>query len=209
MKSPALFGTNRWNRFRYSAYAPGYDLIGRIFSNSRRKSINELGICQNDIVLIVGAGTGLDLEFITLDCQIIATDITQAMLAQLLKKNIRSKSNLQVKVMDGQQLDLPDNAVDRIILHLILAVIPDPVACIKECERVLRPSGKITVFDKFVPKGRKISLLRRMFNPLTHVLFSEINRQFEKIVSETNLVTESDEPADFNGTFRIIRLSKL
>lgn len=206
MNPPALFSTNRWNRFRYTLYAPGYDLAARIFSKSRSKSIRELEICRGDEVLIVGAGTGLDLEFINEDCRITATDITPAMIARTLKKNTLLRRNLKAVVMDGQRLDLPDSMADKIILHLILAVIPDPVACLKECERVLKPGGRITVFDKFVPKGRALSLLRRFFNPITNLLFSDITRRFESIVSETNLVVESDQEADFNGNFRIIRL---
>jgi phosphatidylethanolamine/phosphatidyl-N-methylethanolamine N-methyltransferase len=47
-----------------------------------------------------------------------------------------------------------------------------------------------------------------IFNPITNFLFSNINRHFENIVSKTNLVVQSDTPADFNGNFRIIRLNK-
>jgi len=208
MKPFASINTNRWNRFRYTLYAPGYDIAGRIFSKSRNKSITELGINPDDEVLIVGAGTGLDLEFIADNCHITATDITPAMIAQTIKKNVVLKLNLTAVVMDGQHLNFADNSVDKIILHLILAVIPDPVLCLKECERVLKPGGRITIFDKFVPKGRALSFWRRFFNPVTNLLFSNINRRFESIVSETSLVTESDIPADFNGNFRIIRLIK-
>ena len=208
MNTFALINTNRWNRFRYTLYAPGYDIAGRIFSKSRNKSITELGIKQDDEVLIVGAGTGLDLEFIADDCHITATDITPAMIAQTNKKNVFLKRNLTAVVMDGQHLNFADNSVDKIILHLILAVIPDPVLCLKECERVLKPGGRITIFDKFVPKGRALSFGRKFFNPVTNLLFSNINRRFESIVSETSLMTESDVPADFNGNFRIIRLIK-
>ena len=120
----AIFNTNRWNRLRYSIYAPGYDLAGRIFAASRKRSITELGINQGDEVLIVGAGTGLDLEFIPAYCHIIATDITPAMITQTLKKNLVLGRNLDALVMDGQNLAIPDNSVDKVILHLILAVIP-------------------------------------------------------------------------------------
>jgi len=208
MKLFAIFSSNRWNRFRYTLYAPGYDLVARIFSKSRNKSIKELEINPGDEVLIVGAGTGLDLEFITEDCHITATDITPAMIARIFKKNLVLKRNLKAIVMDGQHLNLPDETADKIILHLILAVIPDPILCLKECERALKPGGRITVFDKFVPKGRKLSFRRKIFNPITNLLFSNITRRFENIVSKTNLVIESDLAADFNGNFRIIRLRK-
>jgi len=208
MKSVAIFSTNRWNRFRYTLYAPGYDLVARYFSKSRNKSIKGLGINPGDEVLIAGAGTGLDLEFITEECHITATDITPAMIARIFKKNRVLKRNMNAIVMDGQHLKLPDETADKIILHLILAVIPDPILCLKECERVLKPGGRIAVFDKFVPKGRKLSLRRKIFNPITNLFFSNITRRFENIISKTNLEIESDIAADFNGNFRIIRLRK-
>jgi phosphatidylethanolamine/phosphatidyl-N-methylethanolamine N-methyltransferase len=203
-----IFRTNWWNRFRYTLYAPGYDLVGRIFYKSRLKSINELEIMPDDQVLIVGAGTGLDLELITIRCHITATDIAPAMITQTLKKKIYPGCDLRAEVMDGQKLNFPDQTSDKIILHLILAVIPDPVACLKECERVLKPGGRITIFDKFVPKGRKLSVWRKVFNPITNFLFSDITRRIETIVSQTDLEVEADQPVDFNGNFRIIRLHK-
>ena len=62
--------TNAWNRIRYTLYTPGYDLIARIFENSRRKSIESLQVIAGEKVLIIGAGTGLDLEFLPNDCEI-------------------------------------------------------------------------------------------------------------------------------------------
>jgi ubiquinone/menaquinone biosynthesis C-methylase UbiE len=204
----ALINTNRWNRIRYTFYAPLYDMAARIFSKSRNQSIRALGINPKDEVLIVGAGTGLDLEFIHEDCHITATDITPAMIERTLKKNIQYMRNLTAEVMDGQQLNFADQSADKIILHLILAVIPDPFACIKECERVLKPGGRITVFDKFVPMGRPISFLRRVLNPIANFFFTNITRRIEDIVAHTNLKIESDQPVDFKGNFRIIRLRK-
>ena len=53
--------TNLWNRLRYTLYTPIYDLlVGRIFTSSRRKSIELLHIQPGEKVLLVGAGTGLD-----------------------------------------------------------------------------------------------------------------------------------------------------
>lgn len=208
MKKWHLVSTNKWNKIRYTAYAPGYDILGKIFSKSREKSIRQLGIQKGDQILIVGAGTGLDLEFITWDCRITATDITPAMIARTLKKNEKYNRNLSAMVMDGQRLNFQDNSFDKIILHLILAVIPDPVACLKECERVLKPGGSIAIFDKFVPRGHRLSFMRKFLNPLTNLLFSNIIRSAETIIKQTNLLTMFDLKADFNGNFRIIQLRK-
>lgn len=158
--------------------------------------------------MIVGAGTGLDLEFIHMDCHIVATDITPSMVQSIKKRNLKLNRNVQAIVMDGHSLDFADNSFDRIILHLILAVIPDPVACLRESERVLKPGGHIVVFDKFVQKGREASLLRKILNMATTLIASDISRDFEFLVSNTSLKVISDIDADFKGNFRRIKLVK-
>jgi ubiquinone/menaquinone biosynthesis C-methylase UbiE len=200
--------TNSWNKIRYTLYTPGYDLIAGFFKDSRKKSVDSLDIKSGDKVLIIGAGTGLDLEFLSNDCEIIATDITPSMIERIKKRNKTFNRQVQAIVMDGQALGFADNSFDKIILHLILSVIPDPVACIKESERVLKQSGQIVVFDKFVRKNKKVSRIRRLANVFTNFLFTDITRDFESIVNNSGLTVLTDKNADFNGNFRLIKMTK-
>lgn len=200
--------TNTWNKLRYTLYTPGYDRIAGYFKENRKKSIVSLNVSTGDKVLIIGAGTGLDLEFLPNDCEIVATDITPSMIEKLKKRNQKLNRQVNAIVMDGQALEFDDNTFDKIILHLILAVIPNPIACIQEAERVLKPGGHVVVYDKFVPKDRKVSFLRRFVNIFANTLFSDITRDFESIIKNTNFTIVSDIAADFNGNFRMIKLIK-
>lgn len=200
--------TNTWNKLRYTLYSPFYNVIGKVFSKSRRKAIGLLDIKPGEKVLLVGAGTGLDLDFLPATASITATDITPAMVARLARRSARLQLPVKAQVMDGQQLDLPDNAFDKIVLHLILAVIPEPVRCLQEAERVLKPGGQIVVFDKFLLPGHRPGFYRRVANIFTNLLFSDITRSFESIVARTNLKVQVDQPANFGGNFRIISLQK-
>jgi phosphatidylethanolamine/phosphatidyl-N-methylethanolamine N-methyltransferase len=200
--------TNSWNRIRYTLYSPAYDLVGQVFSDSRQRSVRLLDIHRGDRVLLIGAGTGLDLPYLPKDISVTATDLTPAMVKRLAKRGQDLGLNLKALVMDGQKLDLPTDSYDRIMLHLILAVIPDPVACLREAERVLAYGGRIVVFDKFLPPGQKPGMLRRLTNNVTNFFFSDINRSIEEIVSRTNLRILRDEKADFGGAFRILVLGR-
>ena len=200
--------TNSWNRIRYTFYTPVYDFIGGYFNRSREVSIESLSIQGGSKVLLVGAGTGLDLEFLPENCFITVTDITPSMLERAKMRSKKLNKNSSVYVMDGQKLNFDSNTFDKIILHLILAVIPDPVACIKEAERVLKKGGRIAVFDKFVGKNVKVSFIRRFLNLFTNFFFTDISRDFESIVSQSGLKIISDRDADFNGNFRLILLEK-
>lgn len=198
---------NRWNILRYSIYAPIYDLVAGLFGRLRKKSIAQLELKAGQKVLLVGAGTGLDLAYLPADVKITATDITPAMLS-VLKFRAKKHANLEVYCMDGQKLELADNSFDVVILHLILAVIPDPIACLQEAERVLKPQGSVVVLDKFLGEEQQPTLARRFIGQLTHLLFSAINRKISTIIQATHLQLIHNKPAALRGTFRYILLKK-
>ena len=201
-----IFRTNAWNRFRYTLYTPVYDAIGRWFAPYRRQSIDQLAIQPGERVLLIGAGTGLDLEHIPKGADILATDLTPLMVQQIKVRNRLLGHQLEVRVMDGQNLDLDAQSVDVVILHLILAVIPDPVACLREAERVLKPGGRIGIMDKFLPPGEQAPMWRRWTNIFTFILATDINRRFEPILDHTGLELVSDEQVAWRGNLRVIQL---
>ena len=200
------FSSNRWTRLRYSIWAPVYDLVGGRFDGKRRESLRLLNVQAGERVLVVGAGTGGDLPYLPAACQVVATDLTFAMLA---RARSRARPGNHLAVMDGHQLALPTSSVDAVVLHLLLAVIPDPVRCLEEVERVLRPGGRAVIFDKFV-RGTQPPLLLRAVNVVTRVLFTEVTRNLEQILvaAGSRLTVEYDASALLGGLFRMILLRK-
>lgn len=200
--------TNQWNRIRYTAYSFFYDQIVKVLNKERGRAIQVLAPNPSRSILIIGAGTGLDLPYLNDQYEIIATDITPAMLNRL---NIKANQlNLDVNsfVMDGQNLSFEDASFDYVILNLILAVIPDPQRCLKETERVLKVNGEILVFDKFLGEDKKASIFRKIVNSFTSILFSDLNRKFSDILGSTNLKISTLEPSKLNGLFKIMVLRK-
>lgn len=194
--------TNSWNRIRYTIYRPFYDLVAAYFRSFRQQSINSLQLKPEDNVLIVGAGTGLDLEFLTKQKNITAIDITPAMIDKLSNRAKSMSLNVDAQVMDGGKLDFEDESFDAVILHLIVAVIPDPISCLKETERVLKPGGKFTIMDKFIPPGSKPGILRHLLNPIANILATNLNRDINDLLSHTTLSKESD--LKLRSIFRLV-----
>ena len=94
------------------------------------------------------------------------------------------------------------------MLHLILAVVPNPNACLAEVARVVRPGGTVLVFDKFLKRGEP-ALLRRLANPLMRRLATRLDVVFEDVLAHAPaLRLENDQPALASGWFRQIRLSR-
>lgn len=200
--------TNTWNRIRYSVWEPMYDVLASPFRRDRARSIERLGIAATDRVLLVGAGTGLDLDLIPAARHVLATDITPSMVRRLKRRLERTGLMGEARSMDAQRMDLPDASFDKVVLNLVLAVVPDPVKVIREAERVLKPGARIVVFDKFVPPGARITAGRRVLNAVTAPLFSTIDRRFEDILATTDLRVVCDERAGVGLDYRIIVLAK-
>lgn len=195
----------RGNRLRYTLYAPIYDRFVR-FERARRRSIELLDLIAGERVLLVGAGTGADLPLIPPGIDVLATELAPAMLARAAGR----RPGTRLEVMDGECLALPDASFDAVILHLVLAVIPDPAACLREAARVLRPGGRIAVFDKFLPDGARPPLWRRLANAGARIVATDINRQLGAMLraSGTPLSVEHDEPALLGGVFRVVTLRR-
>lgn len=200
--------TNAWNRFRYTLYSPFYDWMVRIFSSQRRRSIQLLDPKPNEKVLLVGAGTGMDLEFLPRGLHIIATDLTPAMVQRIAKRATKLNLPVESKVMDGQALQFPDGTFDCVILHLIVAVIPDPYRCVCEAARVLKPGGRVIIFDKFQPDAESPPMLRRMANPIMNLIATNITRQLGPLLTAAGLKVEHEEPAGLGGLFKIVLARK-
>jgi ubiquinone/menaquinone biosynthesis C-methylase UbiE len=199
-----------WNRLRYTLWSPFYDaLVAAVgFGPSRRRSIEHLGLRPGHHVLIVGAGTGLDLEFLPHDIQLTAVDVTPAMLTRLERRAARAARAVTVRRMDARDLAFADASFDAVIMHLILAVMPQPERGLREAARVVRRGGRIAVFDKFLRDEERVSVRRRLLNIVAMPLFSDMNRRFGPLAAGTGLTIEHDERAAFRGMYRIITLRK-
>ncbi|MGZ5442182.1 MAG: class I SAM-dependent methyltransferase [Thermoanaerobaculia bacterium] len=193
--------TNRWNRLRYTLYAPFYDLIVGRIGRGRRRAIELLDLQPGERVLIDGCGTGLDLELLPRDCHITAIDITPAMVEKTRARAAALGMTIDARVMDAASLDFADESFDCVVLHLILAVVPDPYGTAREAARVLRRGGRVSIFDKF---AQRPSVLRRALNVVTNFVATDITRSVQDILAKTDLRVVHDEPSAFGGVFRVV-----
>ena len=192
----------------YRFIAPFYDafLERGIAADIRQRSLARLPQQGPARVLISGAGTGLDFPFLPPQHDYIALDLTNAMLAQA-KPRMRG---LQMQMMQGDSMALPfaSHSFDYVVLHLIVAVVPQPQRCLAEAARVLKPGGRILLFDKFLKRGQ-LALLRRALSPLMAQVATRLDVVFEDVLEAVpGLQILADEPALAGGWFRLIELQK-
>ena len=77
--------SNAWYRFRYTLWAPHYDRVTK-FHRERRHSVSLLGLEPGERLLIIGCGTGADLQYVPQGVEVLATDLTPAMLRSVFRR---------------------------------------------------------------------------------------------------------------------------
>ncbi|EXI78074.1 MAG: Demethylmenaquinone methyltransferase [Candidatus Accumulibacter appositus] len=193
-------------RHSYTLISPFYDLVVAAATRAARLQSLTFLPAEPAQVLLSGIGTGLDLPLLPAQHSYTGIDLTHAM----LQRAVPRAAQLDFRCLQGdcQRLPFSDHSFDLAILHLILAVLPDPVACLRETARVLKPGGRALIFDKFLRPGQHAPL-RRLANPLLRRVATRLDVVFEELLDATpQLQLISDQPALAAGWFRLIRLQR-
>ena len=194
-------------RLSYNLIAPLYDLaIEQPLMKARAKSLRALPDDVAGNVLLSGAGTGLDLPLLPAMHRYTALDFNMAMLSRARPRG----TGLQMDWVLGDSMALPfaDAQFDHAVLHLILAVVPQPAQCLSEAARTVKPGGTIIILDKFL-RPQQRAWLRRALNPLSRRIATRMDVVFEDVLREVpGLQPVSDVPLLAGGWFRGIVLRK-
>jgi ubiquinone/menaquinone biosynthesis C-methylase UbiE len=197
-------------RHTYTLWAPIYDaIVAQATRPLRRFSLQKVRH-QNPDVLIMGIGTGLDIPHLPAQATYTGVDITPAMLARA-RKRAHQHPRLHVTLKQADVMNLPfhDNRFDVVIMHLILAVVPDSLRALCEARRVLKPGGQLLIVDKFLRRSQ-LAPGRRLLNLALRHIATKTNVVFEDLLDQCpQLRLVSDEPALARGWFRYIELQKL
>lgn len=140
----------------YDFFAPFYDLsLERLYRPIRREVVEHLQVEPQHRVLVVACGTGQDfphlLEKLGPDGSILGVDFSAAMLARAAAKH----DDPRIELLEADAASLqPEQTgpVDRVLITLGLTVIPQWKETVEACFRVLKPGGRIAVFDVFAER---------------------------------------------------------
>jgi ubiquinone/menaquinone biosynthesis C-methylase UbiE len=117
------------------------------YGEIRASLIAGLGPLAGATVLDVGCGTGDDTrelaELAGPDGRVVGTDLSEAMLAEARRRG----GDIEFTLGDVHALEFPDASFDAVRVKLVRQHSPDIDAADTELLRVLRPGGRLAVFD--------------------------------------------------------------
>lgn len=191
----------------YRFIAPVYDVFLRgATAAARKRSLDRLPQGGEARVLISGAGTGLDFPHLTQSHQYTALDFTR----QMLQRSYAKAGKLKMEWVCGDSMALPfaEATFDVVVLHLIVAVVPEPEKCLAEAVRVLKPGGRILLFDKFLHRGER-AWFRKLLGIFSAKIVTRLDVVLEDVLqSAPQLQVVSNEAALAGGWFRLLELKK-
>lgn len=194
----------------YTLIAPIYDtVVSGPIDNYRAISLARIEDAEDKHILINGIGSGLDIPHLPDNARYTGTDITPAMLRRAEYRARSHEAEIDLQLADSQSLPFEDECFDAVVMHLILAVVPQPELALKEACRVLRPGGSIYIFDKFIREGQ-LAIGRRLLNIFIRHVATRTDVIFEHLLKDCpQLELVHDQPALAKGWFRLIELKKI
>lgn len=195
----------------YRRWAPVYDLtFGRITQGGRILAADHVN-AQGGVVLEVGIGTGLALDFYAQNVRITGIDLSAEMLreAQARAKKRGLKNLAGLYEMDARELAFPTASFDHVAAMHIMSVVPEPERVLDEMARVCRPGGSVMIANHFAGRAEGWTFAERLAAPLANLLGWHSDFAIERVLGHPKLRLEESRQVKPFGLMTFLRFRRV
>lgn len=195
----------------YRRWAPVYDLtFGRITQGGRILAAEHVN-AQGGVVLEVGIGTGLALDYYAPNVRITGIDLSAEMLREAevraKKRGLKNLSGLYE--MDARQIAFPDASFDHVAAMHIMSVVPEPERVLDEMARVCRPGGSVMIANHFAGRADGWSFAERLAAPLANLLGWHSDFDISRVLGHPQLRLEESRQVRPFGLMTFLRFRRV
>jgi ubiquinone/menaquinone biosynthesis C-methylase UbiE len=154
-----------------------YDGVARFFDCFRAGDMRRWGPDQRALfknlkgrVLYIGIGTGQEIVNFPPGLNITAVDMSYEMLTRSRPRVQNYRGNIHLHQMDAQTTAFRDNTFDTILTVCVLCSVKQPVVCLEELKRVLKPDGELVMFEHVLSKNPVYALILKLMSNVTEYL---------------------------------------
>ncbi len=136
----------------------------RLYSRARGRTI------------LVAVGTGNDIKYLPPGLDVVGLDISPRMVERAQPCTAPYQGRIELRVMDVQQLEYGDNSFDTAVTACTFCSVPDPVRGLRELYRVLKPGGRLLMFEHVRSNVPMVALMLDALTYRARLLGPDLNR---------------------------------
>lgn len=164
-------------RKKWDSAAGLFDVIGAFGPEKRWAPFKKrLFSGMEGRILFVAVGTGLDIASFPPGMNITGIDISPKMLAKAEPRATAYHGTLSLHAMDVHEMPFPEASFDSVFTSCTFCSVPDPVRGLRALRRVLKPGGRLGMFEHTGSRIFPFNAMLNLMNPIARRLGPEINR---------------------------------
>ena len=127
-------------------------------------------------VLFLALGTGLDIPAFPRGKNITAIDISPRMIEQAQPRIAGYDGEIDAQVMDVHEMTFDAGQFDQVFTSCTFCSVPNPIEGLRSLRRVLKPGGKLFMFEHTGSRYFPFSIMLNLMTHLTRRLGPDMNR---------------------------------
>ena len=173
-------------------------------SYQRKKIVPE----ASGTILEIGIGSGLNIPYYQKSKinKVIGLEPSEQLCKMAKKTADDNNFSIDFLVNGAEEIELPSNSIDTILLTYTLCSIPEPYIALKEIMRVMKSDGRILFCEHGIAPDEVVQKWQNRINPLWGKLFGgcNINRDIPNILKKGGFTINSLEKMYLPSTPKIV-----